>query len=68
MDADFTQSVEAKLTSADEHTFNFKKEITFSSFGKWRGIFRLKDGLESSFIFDTDVPNTENTKVYFING
>ena len=67
-DAGFTKSGEVKLTSAGGYAIAFKKETKFSPFEKWRRILRLEDGPESPFIFDTDGTNTENAKVYFING
>lgn len=57
-----------KLSSADEHSIVSEKETEFSPFGKWRGVFRLKDGIESPFLFDITGNNTENARVYFING
>jgi thiol-disulfide isomerase/thioredoxin len=61
------QPVEIKLTSADAHSIFSKTEIKFSPFGKWRGVFLLKDGFESPFLFDITGSGPENAKVYFVN-
>lgn len=62
-----TQQGEVKITSSDEYNVKLKKEPEFSPFGKWRGVFRLKDGAEAPFVFDITGRSTENAKVWFIN-
>ncbi len=71
--ADF-QTKEIKLDDSNEYDVTLSKTgkvshpaSPFSPFGKWRGIFRLRDSLEVPFIFEIDGTNSENTKVYFIN-
>jgi peroxiredoxin len=70
---------EVKITSSNELNVILRKSTAvvntlaaipagFSAFGKWRGAFQLKDGLESPFLFDIIGNNPESAKVYFING
>lgn len=39
----------------------------FSPFGKWKGIFRLKDGVEVPFIFDITGKDAGSSKIFFLN-
>lgn len=68
------QTQEVKLGSANEYNIILKRgknaienKSSFSPYGKWRGVFRLKDGLDAPFIFEISGNSTEDTKVYFIN-
>jgi peroxiredoxin len=36
-------------------------------FGKWRGVFHVKDSLEVPFIFEITGSDAQNAKVYFVN-
>jgi thiol-disulfide isomerase/thioredoxin len=63
-----TGALVAQPQKANVDENSIQKEIEFSPFGKWRGVFRLKDGTGVPFIFDISGSTTENAKVYFING
>jgi peroxiredoxin len=75
--ADF-QTSEIKLTQANEYNVvlkrkslgtqnNIAKSTPFSPYGKWRGVFRLRDNLEVPFIFEISNSSATTKKVYFIN-
>ncbi|MET0463659.1 MAG: TlpA disulfide reductase family protein [Chitinophagaceae bacterium] len=40
---------------------------TFSPFGKWRGVFQLRDGIEAPFNFEITGKSVTDAKVFFIN-
>ncbi|MCG2617519.1 TlpA family protein disulfide reductase [Terrimonas sp. NA20] len=40
---------------------------TFSPFGKWRGVFQLRDGVEAPFNFEITGKSIADAKVFFIN-
>lgn len=40
----------------------------FTPVGKWRGVFTLKNGVESPFLFEITGEPKQDMKVYFING
>ncbi len=54
------------IISLSGFTQTFKK--TDGIFGKWWGVFHVKDSLKIPFLFEITGTNTQNAKIYFING
>lgn len=60
-----TETVQASLQKKEVHQSTFKNK-KFSALGKWRGVFKIKPGLEIPFNFDV-VTKQDKEHLLFLN-
>ncbi len=49
------------------HILPLNAQSRFTSFGKWRGVFLIREGVEVPFNFDIQGKSIKDAKVYFLN-